>query len=690
VGQVCANSLLLAAGAQGCSAAALTGVLACVALLLVLSGGGVLLHRVPGSSRALYSGSFLLSAAIAASAGALLLDASRPEPALTLPLGLPWIGARFRIDALSAFFLIVVNVGAAAASLYALGYGQSERSPGRVLPFYAAFLAGMNLVVMADDAFTFLISWEFMSLASWALVVAHHHEADNARAGYIYILMAGFGTLALLLAFGLLAGPAGSYAFEDIRSATHSGWLPGLVLVLALVGAGSKAGLAPLHVWLPLAHPAAPSHVSALMSGVMTKVAIYGFTRIIFDLLGSPEWWWSLLVLGVGSGTAVLGVLSAMLQRDLKRLLAFSTVENLGIIFIGLGLALAFKANGSATAAALALTAALLHVLNHSLFKSLLFLGAGAVLARTGLRDVEQLGGLIHRMPQLSFLFLGGCLAISALPPLNGFVSEWLLFQAILLSPDLPQWGLKLMVPAVGGMLALAAALSGACFVRAYGVVFLGRPRSPEAQVAREADGFALVSLELLLAACLLAGILPGLLIDALGPVVMAQVGAAMPHQASNAWLSIIPVAESRSSYNGLLVFVFIALSTVLAVQVIHRFASHRLRRGPAWDCGYPDPSPQTQYTAESFAEPVRRVFGDVVFLARERVHMPAPGDLRPARLEVSVRDLIWEWAYRPVKEWVEFAAGQLNHLQFLTIRRYLSLVFVALVSLLLTVAIWP
>jgi hypothetical protein len=246
------------------------------------------------------------------------------------------------------------------------------------------------------------------------------------------------------------------------------------------------------------------------------------------------------------------------------------------------------------------------------------------------------------------------------------------------------------MVPAVGGMLALAAALSGACFVRAYGVVFLGRPRSPEAQVAREADGFALVSLELLLAACLLAGILPGLLIDALGPVVMAQVGAAMPHQASNAWLSIIPVAESRSSYNGLLVFVFIALSTVLAVQVIHRFASHRLRRGPAWDCGYPDPSPQTQYTAESFAEPVRRVFGDVVFLARERVHMPAPGDLRPARLEVSVRDLIWEWAYRPVKEWVEFAAGQLNHLQFLTIRRYLSLVFVALVSLLLTVAIWP
>ncbi len=369
--------------------------------------------------------------------------------------------------------------------------------------------------------------------------------------------------------------------------------------------------------------------------------------------------------------------------------MAYSTVENVGIIFIGLGLALAFKSNGMAAAAALAFTAALLHVLNHSLFKSLLFFGAGAVLTATGERDIEKLGGLIHKMPQTAFLFLGGCLAISALPPLNGFVSEWLLFQAILLSPDLPQWGLKLMVPATGAMLALGAALSAACFVRAFGIAFLGRPRSIEAAAAKETDMLSRAGMGLLLAICLLAGVLPGFVIDTIGPVVQAYVGVRMPIQTSLPWLSIVPIAESRSSYNGLLVLGFIALSTVIAVQVIHRFASNALRRGPAWDCGYPEPSPATQYTADSFAQPVRRVFSEV-FQAHEQVDMPAPGDPRPARIEIKLRDLIWDTFYAPISGWIWFAAEKMNHLQFLTIRRYLSLVFGALVALLLMVAIWP
>ena len=224
---------------------------------------------------------------------------------MTLPLGLPWIGARFRLDALSAFFLAVTDLGAAAASLFALGYGRHEKAPMRVLPFYPAFLAGMNLVVLADDAFSFLLSWEFMSLSSWALVVAHHRERDNIQAGYVYLVMASFGTLALLLTFGLLAGPDGRYAFADIRAAHPSAGVAAVVLCLTLLGAGSKAGLVPLHVWLPLAHPAAPSHVSALMSGVMTKVAVYGFVRIVFDLLGDPAWWWSTLVLALAGITCV-------------------------------------------------------------------------------------------------------------------------------------------------------------------------------------------------------------------------------------------------------------------------------------------------------------------------------------------------------------------------------------------------
>jgi NADH:ubiquinone oxidoreductase subunit 5 (subunit L)/multisubunit Na+/H+ antiporter MnhA subunit len=395
-------------------------------------------------------------------------------------------------------------------------------------------------------------------------------------------------------------------------------------------------------------------------------------------------------VLVVGAGSAVLGVLYALMQSDLKRILAYSTIENIGIIFAALGLALAFRAYGMTAAAALAMTAGLLHVFNHSLFKSLLFFGSGAILHATGERNIERLGGLIHRMPQTAFVFLVGTVAISALPPFNGFVSEWLTFQAILLSPQLPSWGLKLLVPAAGALLALAATLAAACFVRAFGMTFLGRPRSSAAERAHETDRWSLAAMFALAALCLVAGILPGVFIDALAPVVQEMVGARMPVQTGVEWLSIVPIGESRSSYNGLLVFVFIALSGTLAAYAIHWLASDRLRRAPPWDCGYPDASPITQYSADSFAQPIRRVFGTMVFRVREHVDMPPPGDMRPARLTVEWRDLIWDTLYAPIAAGVMTAATRLNHLQFLTIRQFLSLVFAALVFLLLMLAIWP
>jgi formate hydrogenlyase subunit 3/multisubunit Na+/H+ antiporter MnhD subunit len=666
----------------------LTVALACAAALLALGPFAVIIGRFPAATRLVYGASMVVAAISLVAATAQLLGAAEPWR-LALPLGVPWLGAHFRLDALSAFFLVVVDLGAVSASLFALGYGEHEEAPQRVLPFYPAFLAGMTLVVLADDAFTFLISWEFMSLTSWALVMSHHRVPDNVHAGYVYLVMASFGTLALLLGFGLLAGPDGLYTFAQIRAMHPSATVGALALMLALIGAGSKAGIVPLHVWLPLAHPAAPSHVSALMSGVMTKVAVYGFVRIAFDLAGGPAWWWSILVLAIGGITAVMGVLYALMQHDLKRLLAYHTVENIGIIFIGLGLALAFKAYGMLFASALAFTAALLHVFNHSLFKSLLFFGAGAVLTATGERDMERLGGLIHRMPQTAFVFLAGCAAISALPPLNGFVSEWLTFQAILLSPQLPSWGLKLLVPAVGALLALSAALAAACFVKAYGITFLGRPRSRAAEAATETDRFSLAAMMLLAALCLLAGILPGLFIDALAPVSTALIGAHMPVQIGTQWLSIVPIAASRSSYDGLLVFVFIAISGTLAAAAIHRFASNRLRRAPAWDCGYPDASPTTQYTAMSFAQPIRRVFGSVLFHAREHADMPPPGDMRPARLTIELSDPVWDFLYTPLVAGIGVAADRLNRFQFLTIRQYLSLVFGALVILLLVLAVW-
>lgn len=661
----------------------------CVAGLLGISALAIIGSRVGMVTRATYGATFCVSVILFVVAINHLVGDPHAAPELTLPLGLPWIGAHFRLDALAAFFLIVVNLGGAAASLYGLGYGRHESAPHRVLPFFAAFLAGMNLVVLADDAFTFLLSWEFMSLSSWALVMAHHRDPSNRRAGYIYLIMASFGTFALLLAFGLLSGTGGGYGFAMIRAAHHTPFAAGLALILMLIGTGSKAGLVPLHVWLPLAHPAAPSHVSALMSGVMTKVAVYGFIRVVFDLLGEPTWWAAIVVLFLGGATVVLGILHALMEKDLKRILAYSTIENIGIIFVSLGLALAFRAYGMGLAAALALTAALFHVLNHSFFKSLLFFGAGAVLTATGERDMDKLGGLIHRMPLTSFVFLVGCVAISALPPLNGFASEWLVFQAILQSPDLPQWSLKIMVPAVGGVLALSAALAAACFVRAFGTTFLSRPRSGAAEQAQEVDRYSLAAMFVLAALCLLAGILPGFVIDGVSPVTQALLGHQMPTQTNMPWLSIVPIAESRSSYNGLLVFLFIVATASFAAYVIHRFASRALRRAPVWGCGFPDLTPAMQYSAGSFAQPLRRVFGTLVFRAREQVDMPPPGSIRPARLTVEVHDLIWEGLYTPLARAVGLAADLLNRLQFLTIRRYLSLVFLSLVTLLLALTLW-
>ncbi len=657
------------------------------AFLLLSPVGAVISNRRAGSP-ILYTASLLFSAALAGNALAFLISGGEPSTDV-LPLGIPWMGAHFREDALSAVFIVVINLGAAGASFYALGYGRHEQEPRRVIPFYPAFLAAMNLVVLADDAFSFLLSWEFMSLSSWALVMAHHRAPANVRAGFVYLVMASFGTLALLLAFGLLAGPDGNYAFDAIRGSGRAAAHSWLVLLLILLGAGSKAGIVPLHVWLPLAHPAAPSHVSALMSGVMTKVAIYGFIRIIFDLVGAPEWWQGMAVLVLGGITAVIGVLYALMEHDLKRLLAYHTIENIGIIFIGLGLALAFRSNGMPAAAALSLTAALFHVFNHSLFKSLLFFGSGAVLNSTGARDMEQLGGLIHRMPQTAVAFLVGCVAISALPPLNGFASEWMTFQAILLSPSLPQWGLKLSVPATGALLALSAALAAACFVKAFGVTFLGRPRTARAAAAIETDIFSRLTMFIWAGLCVLFGVLPALAIDAIGPAVLGLLGARLAPQLPISWYLLVPISENRSSYDGLLVFLFIALSALFTAIAVHWLGSRAIRRSAIWDCGFPDPSPLAQYTAGSFAQPIRRVFGTLVFHAHEQVVIPAPGDVAPARFHVTLQDPAWDGIYAPLASAVSFAAGRLNVLQFLTIRRYLTLVFVTLVALLVVLAIW-
>lgn len=660
-------------------------VAAIVALcLLALSLAAAVIRS---GSAAIYGLSAAACAALAALGLWTLVTQAEPS-AVRVPIGLPWLGAHLRLDALSALFLILLGTGGTAASLYAVGYGRHEHEPHRLLPFYPGFLGAMALVLLADDAFSFLLSWEVMSLLSWALVLTHHREDATRSAGYLYLVMAGFGTMVLLLAFGLMAGAGGGYDFAAIREAERAPGLAALVLALIMVGAGSKAGLVPLHVWLPVAHPAAPSHVSALMSGVMTKVAVYGFVRVTFDLLDPVAWWMSVPVIVIGAITAVMGILFANLDGDGKRVLAYSTIENIGVIFAALGLALAFRANGMQALAALALTAGLIHALNHMLFKSLLFMVAGAVLNTTGRRDLDALGGLIHRMPATALLALVGVTAISALPPLNGFVSEWLLFQAVLQSPGLPQPGLQFLVPAAGGLLALAAALAAACFVRFYGVIFLGRPRSDVARDAVETDRWSLGAMCGLAFLCVFAGVVPGVMIDVVAPAVELATGSRMPEQAGNAWLTLIPVAEVRSSYSGLLVMMFVAISGGASAWLVHRLASRRLRRAPAWDCGFPSADPRTQYGGGSFAQPIRRVMGPLV-AADERVEMPLPGDMAPARHSVRTEDLAWARIYSPLIGLLERATTRLNALQFLTIRRYLSLVFGSLILLLTGLVIW-
>lgn len=665
--------------------------LSLLALVLATYGAAALLGIAAGR-RALmpvYILSALAAAATAVAAAGFLAAGAAPET-VVLPLGLPTIGAHFRLDALGAFFLFVVGLAGALISLFALDYGRHDVEPARVLPFYPAFLAGMTLVLIADDAFSFLVSWEVMSLASWMLVLATHREAETRNAAFLYLVMASIGVGALLLAFGLLAGDGGDYAFEAMRHAAHGPWKSGIFFALAVIGAGSKAGVVPLHVWLPPAHAAAPSHVSALMSGVMTKVALYGLIRLLFDLAGAPhetQWWWGVIVLLLGGVTALLGVLYAVMQHDLKRLLAYHTVENIGIIVIGLGLALAFRADGLDALAALALAAALLHVFNHAVFKSLLFLGSGAVLVATHERDMEHLGGLIHRMPATAFTFLIGSVAISALPPFNGFVSEWLTFQAIVNGSALPQWSLKFAVPVVGAMLALAAALAAVCFVKAFGTVFLGRPRRPAAADAREVGLLMLMPMASLAAVCAVVGILPQTVLSLVRPVAAMWLPESAWLKLAN-WLWLAPLGVDHSSYSGLVILLAVTFLAALLALVIHRLASDRVRRSAPWDCGFPDPRPETQYTASSFAQPIRRIFGSVVFAARERIDMPAPGETRAARIEVTMHDPVWEGIYAPAARLVGWLADRLNVLQFQTIRRYLSLMFAALVLLLLIVAV--
>ena len=616
--------------------------------------------------------------------------------AVTIPLGLPGLPFNVRLDPLAGFFLIVIGLLSFFVSIYSIGYVRGYLGQRPVTPlvlFYLLFLAGMLLVIIADDAYLFLVAWELMAAASYFLVMYEDERAENRRAAFLYLLVAHVGALAILLAFGVMAGVAtgydrfDGYTFDAMRAAHLSpGWSTA-AFFLAFFGFAAKAGVIPLHVWLPEAHPVAPSNVSALMSGAMLKTSIYGMIRVGFDLLGEFPWWWGGIVLLFGLLSAVLGVLYALMQHDMKRLLAYHSVENIGIILIGLGLSMIFTSFHFPALAALALVAALYHTLNHALFKGLLFMGAGAVIQATGERNMEEMGGLIHPLPWTSALFLVGCVSISGLPPFNGFVSEWLTFQAFLLSPALPQPLLKLMFPLGAALLALTGALAATCFVKAFGVTFLGAQRGHrKVEHIREVGLTMRLGMALTAISCLALGVVPTYVVGWLDRIPQQLMGGHIGAAAGRfGWLWLTPASAERASYSGPLVFCVI-LAVVAVTYLLLRVRGASIRRAPLWDCGFERITPRMQYTATAFAMPIRRVLG-FLFDIREQVELISPKN-HPVmadhiRYRLRIRDRIWGWLYAPQADVAFWIARQVGKLQQGRIQIYLLYSFVTLIVLL-------
>lgn len=636
------------------------------------------LHLATGA-RLLYVVSGLVGLVLAALS---IVSLGRPAQTMTLPLGLPDLPFHLRLDALSSLFLVMEGVTAFGVSLHAAGYFRTLDEAAKHLAglWYNLFLGGMALVMLADDAYVFMVAWELMAISSYFLVTTDHRIDEIRRAGFLYLLMAHVGAVALLLAFGVIEGGHGAYTFDAMRAATPSPFWAAVAFLLALFGFGAKAGLVPVHVWLPEAHPAAPSPVSALMSGVMLKTAIYGLLRVTLDLLPTQPAWWGTVLIVLGLVSALYGVIFAAVQSDIKRLLAWSSIENIGIIVTGIGLALVFRAEGKAQLAALAMTAALYHVLNHALMKGLMFTGTGSVLHATGTRQMGGLGGLVRAIPWTALLLLIGVFALAGLPPLNGFVSEWLLLQAFLFTPGLTQPYLNMLIPVAAAAVVLAAALAAYVMVKFYGVTFLGQPRNPELRQAHDAGWFERLGMLWLAGGCIVFGLLPALPLALIAPTSSLLLGAAIPAPSG---LLLTPIDPDRASYAPGVFFAVIAVVFLLAVMWVRLVYHGRLRRGAAWDCGYPEQDARMQDTAEGFGQPIRHIFETFMIVERE---VPDPFDRRP-RYRGATLDRLWFLLYVPLARLVGWLSEQAARLQHGRIQWYLFYSFATLVFLLFFVS---
>jgi hydrogenase-4 component B len=655
---------------------------------------------------------------IAAMVAGLGVLAGAAGPPVLIPSALPFGPLVLQPDGLSGLFLCIIGLVGGAVAVYSFGYlpafvGHRDlRLFGLLLNM---LLVSMALVVVAADAVLFLIGWEAMAWLSYLLVNYEHEDPRVTRAGFTMLAVSELGTVGVVSAFFLLAGSAGRLTFDDLRTAA-----PGLApatrdaaFILALFGFGAKAGLLPLQLWLPEAHPAAPSNVSALLSAVIIKLGIYGIARFVLDLLGVGPTWWGLLMVVLGAATALVGILFAVLQLDLKRVLAYSSIENIGLILVGLGAATLFRAWSLGALAAIAAIAALYHTLNHATYKGLLFLAAGAVDRAAGTRDLERLGGLVRRMPWTAGLFLVGALGIAGVPPLNGYISEWMTLEILLRTNAIPDAGHRIIVAGAGAAVALTAGLAVTAFVRAFGVTFVGIPRSDKAAAAREVARSMRLGMGVLGAVCVGLGALPTFVLPWLDRVTAPLLGISVANQVvpplftdqPGPYAPLVGIGGGLFRglpVNGLVVIAAPTLSTITAPSylvlaevlfLLLTLGSLRLIRplggrriGPVWAGGIPAFTARMQYSALAYANPIRLIFQGL-YRSRHVFEDISPSARHLAGQVVyaqEIPDPFERELYHPLRAGVRWVTRRAVSLQSGSVNQYVGYIFLMVVLVLL------
>ncbi len=648
--------------------------------------------RKPALARRVCCGTALAGATLGGLAAVLSIIQGTPVR-WSIPSGIPLFAYSFSYDALTALFNLALAILTIAVSIYSFGY-LKEFEDRRNIAFFGflfhMLLLSLAIVFTAANVFLFLIGWEVMAVVASGLVAFYHEDRESRQAGLLYVIMAHIDSGCVLLGFALLIQASGSTEFASFHGAAAqlSSGRQAAAFLLFFLGFGIKAGVIPFHIWLPAAHPVAPSNISALLSGIVIKAGIYGMARVFLDLLGGVPSWAGLLVLIVGVVSAVLGVLYALMEHDLKRLLAYHSIENIGIILMGLGAALIFRVAGHPLLAGVALIAAMFHTLNHAIFKCLLFLGAGSVLHSTGTRNMEEMGGLIRPMPVTAFCFLIGAVAISGLPPLNGFVSEWLTYQSLLAGYGSTGGLTRILFPLAGSMLALTGALAAACFVKAFAITFLARPRGADSGNVHEAPRSMLIGMGCLTVACVGLGIGATWFLPVFGGLTEQLLGQRVGGNlmTGNGWVLSAGIPHGGTVSTAIITIGLLILvgAAALLVRVVgRRFA---WQHGPTWDCGLPGLTEQNEYTATAFSKPLRMIFSVLFQPQREinQVFDVSPYYPKEIHFKSEIEPTFEKRLYAPLQEFIYRLSTRMRTLQAGSVHAYLAYIFVTLILLLL------